>query len=107
MTVTQRFQPPFALADVDAVALDFTPALATNDTLSSPVVIVSGGFTVGTPEIGDIDVDGNFTAGAGNYLRVMLTATAVGTWTVTFTATVSGGRILHRTERQDVVAARS
>ncbi len=108
MTVTQRFQPPFALNDVDAVSLDFEPALATGDTISSPLVTVTGGFTVGTPDIGTIDAGGNFTTSAsGKYVRVLLTATTVGIWDVTFRVTATGGRLLHRTERQHVVAARS
>ena len=107
MTVTQRFQPPYALTDVDALALDFAQILASNETLSLPAVTVTGGFTVGAPEVGTISATGNFTAGAGTYVRVMLTAIAIGTWTVTFTVATSGSRLLHRTERQDVVAARS
>jgi hypothetical protein len=108
MAVSQRFYPPFADDDVDAVALDFDPVLATGETLSSPAVTVSGGFTVGTPLIGTVAADGNFTeAAAGTYVWVLLTATTVGNWTVTFTVTTSAGRTLHRTERVDVVSSRS
>lgn len=107
MPVTQRFYPPFADDDVDAVALDFSTVLATGETLSSPNVTVDGGFTVGTPAVGTVADDGNFTAGAGTYVRVLLTATTVGTWQVTFRVATSAGRLLHRTERVDVVAVRS
>ena len=107
MAVTQRFYPPFADDDVDSVALDFSPVLATGETLSSPNVTVTGGFTVGTPAIGTVASDGNFTAGAGTYVRVLLTATTVGIWYVTFRVATSAGRLLHRTERVDIVASRS
>ena len=108
MTVTQRFQPPFALGDVDAVALDFDPALTDSELLSTSAVAVSGGFTVGAPAIGAVGVDGSFTAVAsGTYVRVLLTATAVGNWEATFTVTTSGGRTLKRTEKIAVVTARS
>ena len=107
MAVTQRFYPPFADDDVDAVALDFSPVLATGETLSSPTVTVTGGFTVGTPLVGTVAADGNFTAGAGTYVRVLLTAVTVGIWYVTFRVTTSAGRLLHRTERVDIVSVRS
>lgn len=108
MAVSQRFYPPFAVSDVDAVALNFDSVLATGEILSNPVVTVSGGFTVGTPRVGTVATDGNFTvAAAGTYVWVLLTATTVGNWTVTFTVTTSAGRTLHRTERVDVVSSRS
>ena len=108
MAVSQRFYPPFADDDVDAVALDFSPVMATGETLSSPTVTVSGGFTVGTPAIGTVADDGNFTvSAAGTFVWVLLTATTVGNWVVTFTVSTSAGRTLHRAERVDVVAARS
>ena len=108
MAVSQRFYPPFADNDVDAVALDFDPVLGAAETLSSPAVTVNGGFTVGSPSIGTVADDGSFTAGAsGTFVWVLLTATDVGNWQVTFTVTTSAGRTLHRTERVDVVAVRS
>lgn len=109
MTITQRFNPPFALADVDGVALNFDPVVAPGQLLTSPVVVVSGGFTVGTPQVGTVDeTTGAFTEGAsGTYIYVLLTATEVGKWEVTFTCNVTGGRLLHRTEYISVVSARS
>ena len=107
--ITQRFSD-FALGDVDGVAIDFSPAMATGDTLSSPAVAVTGGFTVGTPRVGTINTTTNvFTIdAAGTYVYVLLTATTVGrAWEATFTANVSGGRTLNRTERVSVVEARS
>jgi hypothetical protein len=108
MPVTQRFTP-FVLADVDSVALNFSPAMATGDVLTSPSVSVDGGFTVGTPRVGVLDETTKVftTNAAGTYVQVLLTATTVGTWNVTFQATITGGRLLHRTERADVVATRS
>jgi len=109
MTITQRFSA-FALDDVDGLAIDFSPAMATGDTLTSPAVTVTGGFTVGTPRIGTVNATTNeFTVdAAGTWVYVLVTATDLGnSWEATFTATISGGRLLHRTERVSVVAARS
>ena len=108
MSVTQKYHPAFALGDVDAVALSFEGSLATGQVLTNPVVAVSGGFTVGTPRIGTVnETTGAFTEEAGIWVYVLLTATEVGDWTVTFTASVDDGRLLHRAERVDVRAARS
>lgn len=105
--ITQRFTPPFALSDVDAVALNYVHVLGSDETLTTCDVTVDGGFTVDLCQIGTIDADNNFTAGAGTYIRAMLTATEVGNWEVTFVVETSGGRTLNRTERLSVVEARS
>jgi len=107
MTVTQRFQPPFAIDDVDAVALNFDPVLGSNETITSCSATVDGGFTVGTVQTGSVDAERNFTAGAGTVVQAMLTATAVGNWEITFTIETSAGRELNRTERVSVATARS
>lgn len=104
MAISQGFKPPLAPSDVDALQLDFAPALLTGETLSSPAVSASGGFTFGTPAIGIINTNGTFSANAsGTVVQVLATAgSTAGTYEVTFTVSTSNGRTLHRTERCDI-----
>jgi len=105
MAVTQRYTPPFAVGDVDAVVLDFAPAPLAGETLLDPVVSVDGGFSVNASltRIGSVNPNGVFVDdAAGSCVFAMLTAITAGAWYITFTIATSAGRLLHRTQRADI-----
>lgn len=104
MAITKKFSPPIAPEDVDTVQYDFSPALGTGETISSPTVEASGGFTFASVQIGTVADDETFSAdAAGTVVQALATAgTTTGSYTITFAVETSTGRTLHRTVRCDI-----